>query len=435
MKGKINFDSYKQSGGTDKVSAVNYTGLELNKYDTVVISQGETAESNYESLNSANSYANKVIADYAWPKKNAIYDVARTGSSSYPCEIYKRYDQTWFKYVTSGNKDHDEGAGFHYTNDGKVIYYNYEYNHNCLLIDNKFNFITLPSYCIYLGTHHNKSYVINKNGGKIYEYDLATNTLISDVLYTVGTMCYGAIYDGRIILSSNTTIWVLKFDTDDSIKLESTTTSTNIYTRAITGASMGDYMFTSTTKSCHAINSATSVGYLKCYHMGLRVDDNSYSYTEYTPKILEKFTTQPCTINYNPRNGFLTLGTVDGVYLYQYDNNSYTFKEIPLNLELPEKGENAIYRGCTSPDGSEILVGTVTSAGFSVKIYPTGYNTKVALLDDFENIGKKNYTAIVSETSLPRQSVEATAIIPYTANITFNVSPSANNLILEEGEN
>jgi hypothetical protein len=435
MKGKINFDSYKNSGGADKVSAINYTGLELNKYDTVVISEGETDLSNYNCFNSANTYANKVISDYAWPKKNAIYDVTRTSTTSYPCEIYKRYNQTWFKYVTSGSKDHDDGAGFHYTNDGKVIYYNYEFNHNCLLIDNKFNFTTLPSYCIYLGTHHNKSYVINKNGGKIYEYDLATNTLISNILYTAGTVCYGTIVDGRIILSSNTTIWILKFDTDDSIKLENTTTSTNIYTRAITGTQLGDYMITSTTKSCQAINTPTSVGSLKCYRLEQQVNDGTYSYIEYTPKILENFTNQPCTINYNPRNGFLTLGTVDGVYLYHYDNISKTFTEIPLNLELPEKAETAMYRGCASPDGSEILVGTITSAGFSVKIYLTGYNKKVALLDDLENIGPKNYTAIVSETSLPRQSVDATAIIPYTANITFNVSPSANNLILNEGEN
>ena len=38
MKGKINFDCYKSSGGADKISAINYTGLELNKYDKIVIS-------------------------------------------------------------------------------------------------------------------------------------------------------------------------------------------------------------------------------------------------------------------------------------------------------------------------------------------------------------------------------------------------------------
>ena len=150
MKGKINFDCYKNSGGADKISAINYTGQELNKYDSVVISDGETTLSNYDSLNISNSYTSRHITDVTWPKKNAIYDALRTGATNYPGNIYARYNKKWFKYTTSNSKDYDTGAGFHYTNDGKVIYYNYESNRPCILIDNNFNLISLPSYCNFL---------------------------------------------------------------------------------------------------------------------------------------------------------------------------------------------------------------------------------------------------------------------------------------------
>ena len=293
----------------------------------------------------------------------------------------------------------------------------------------------MPAYCIYLGEHNNKKYVINKNGGIIYEYDLNTNTIVSDALYKIGTICYATLWNGRIVVSSTTNIYILKFDTDDTIKLESSFTGSNIHTRSITGTNHGDYMFTSTTKSTHATNTISSVGYLKCYKISIQAKTGEYIYIEDTPLIFEKFTTQACMINYNPRNGLLTIGTVDGIYLYQYNISNKTFTEIPLDIELPEKIETTMYLGCASPDGSEILIATLNSTGFSTKICLTGYNTTVALLDEIENIGPKNYTAIVSNKSAPRQTLEATAEIPYTANITFNVSPSANNLILIEGEN
>lgn len=435
MKGKINFDCYKNNGGTDKVSAINYTGVKLNKYDKVVISEGETTLSDYNSMNTASTFTGKFTADYAWPQQNLIYNVARTGTTSYPCEVYKKYDKKWFKYTTASNKDYDEGAGFHYTNDGKFIFYNYEYNHTGLIVDNCYNFITLPTYCIYLGTHNNKSYVINKYYGYIYEYDPATNTLISDILYTTGRINYGTINNGRIIVASPTCIFILKFDTDDSIVEESKTTGTNIYVREITGTDLGDYMFTTTTTSTHAVHNASLVGYLKCYKIYFGAYDGKYSYVENTPAILEKFTTQPCTINYNPRNCLLTIGTTDGVYLYKYTPIINEFTEIPLELELPEKADAAMYRGCTSPDGSELLVSTVCASKFSTAIYLTGYNSTVALKYDAENIRDKSYIATVSDTSLPYKTVETTTIKPYTANITFNISPSANNLILVEGEN
>ena len=69
MKGKINFDCYKSSGGADKISAINYTGLELNKYDKIVISDGETSPSDDTALSLANTYANRFTVDVAWPKK------------------------------------------------------------------------------------------------------------------------------------------------------------------------------------------------------------------------------------------------------------------------------------------------------------------------------------------------------------------------------
>lgn len=435
MKGKINFDCYKNSGGADKLNAINYTGVKLNKYDKVIISHGETKESNYNALNFSNSYASRVLTDQCWPQKNTIYSVQRTASSSSPLDIYRRYGHKWFRYNTGSNKSYDEGAGFHYTNDGKVIYYNYEYNSSVLIINNDFNITSLPSYSIYLGQHNNKSYAIQKSNGNICEYDLNTNTLLSNTLYSTGKIQYGEIRDGKIIVSSATKIFILYFDTDDSIKLENTITCTNLYSRALTGAQLGDYMFTSTTKSNITTNSSTSSGYLKCYKLTVNALDGKYIYVEETPKILEKFTTQSCTMNYNPCSGFLTIGTIDNVYMYKFDTQTKEFTEIPLTNVLPEKQESSLYKACVSPDGSEILVSSFASSTISSKVSLTGYNQTIALRNNLENIDVNNYTAIVTKEARPYENVEVTALVPYTANITFNVSPSANNITLIEGEN
>lgn len=435
MKGKINFDCYKNSGGTDKITAINYSGVKLNKYDKVIISEGETKESDFTAFNISNSYSSRALADQTWARKNTIYSVQRISSSSAPFEIYKRYDKKWFRYNTSSNKDYDQGASFHYTNDGKIIYYSYEYNHNTMIINNDFSTTVPPTYCIYLGQHNNKGYVIQKSTGNIYEYDLETNAWTSGVLYTTGKIQFASMRDDKIIVTSATTIFILSFDTDDSIYLENSISSTNIYSKFITGAKYNDYLFTSTMVGNQAINNSAYIGNLRCFKLIKNALDDTYTYIEETPKILEKFTTQPCTMNYNPFCGFLTIGTMDNVYLYKFNHQTKEFIEIPLTDVLPEKLETSLYKGCASPDGSEILVTSYTTSTASSKISLTGYKEIVALCDNIENIEAHTYNATITEDALPYERVEANTIVPYTATITFNVSPSANNLILTEGEN
>lgn len=435
MKGKINFDSYKNSGGVDSIEAKNCSGKDLLKYDQVIISEGDSNESNSEKLNVSSTYDNAAIADYGWPTIDTIYTNVRRASSTYPIEIYSRYKDVWYRYDTEKSICAGSGTSYYYTNDNILALYKYIKDDSGVIIDNKFNIITLPTYCIYIGSHNNHSYVAKKSTGEIFEYDHATNTLISSALYKAGVINFARIDNGRIILTSPTSITLLKFDTDNSIVLESSTTAENIYPRGITGLGIGDFLITKTKEITQYINKSDNIGELKLYCLNSVNIDGGLVYTEYTPETLSQFTTQACTTNFNNRNNLLTIGTSDNIYLYEFDKNTKNFTEIPLNLELTPNNDTALYRGCASPDGSEIIVGTIASNVITSKVYKTGYKQKTALLPHQENLGKNCHAGYVTEDATKNNMVQVSTINPYTVDLTINVSPSANNLTLIKGEN
>lgn len=298
----------------------------------------------------------------------------------------------------------------------------------------------------FLGGYNDKYYGATYSNGytDIYDYDILTNTRGSvTLLHSAGEISNGYICSesGNGFISSRVGGITFFNVNEDGVFVEKGSSVLSLRDDALlvtfTGAEVGDYLFFATNydKKYNADTSGTDA-YKSNLIIYKIVEVDGLKSVELVEDIFKDLQVEDCLIQFDLRNNVLTVGTLTGVYAYEFDRSVMQFKELSFNVVLPNNNnKDYCYRLMFSPDKSKAIV-TVrpTYNTMKVSLYILGSSKwEITKNDSFSYNSQTSFTGFATGNVDDEGKVEVEMLLPEKVdiNIVTNVDVSDDEIIFE----
>ena len=328
------------SGGGDTVYAINDTGSTISQGDKVWLNKhnNPSVTGDLYHKNSSNNYTTFIMIG------NVPYNFTRGNSTLY---TYSFSNGAWSDTTVQTNLSGNYTTAY-FVGTQPVIRcinpsnLNYQ---NDLIINTDGISQTTPAGSYYIGNDRCVKWTSNKNYS-IVEYDHTTGTEGSVLgTFTSSQNTYHNVFiDGSVLmlatLVSNACLMEY-YDISDLTAITNiasvTCPETTTYFYYATGLNVGDYVFFQSKANDNNWQADTAPT-LKIYKLGA-----NYALTPANdlPLQLEVLKNKAVTVKYDSRTKYLTVGTHDNVYFFEFDTATKTFSQFLLDITLPT--ETSIY--------------------------------------------------------------------------------------------
>ena len=413
MKGNVTTagGSNSASGSISTIYAKNTTGKEISAGEKVLITVGATSVSEEFSQ----TYSTDLNYPPIYYDNGKVQVGGSNNTNNYKLLVYE--NDTWNETGTTAHSDN----GIINYNHGVISLSRAPYpTGNADILYDGYNKITIPNNGIYLGKYKDKEYMYSRYNASLNIYNSSTNTKGSELYFGV-PVCTTAFRDEDIICCPATTmVRFFKIADDGSVSVISEQSVTNFTALYTTGLKTGEYILTTndTWDNSNQLGQNQVQRGLIMYQIG-----ENYTLNKVTVPCLERFEYKTSIISYDSRSNLLCVGTMEGIYLFKYENQIW--KEIALNIDTSTHNAKYCYRGATSPDGSHLVVQFTTTDNTCKTIIYSIESTENIIVPKYSRYftSDNSFTGFATGTKTADNNYEVSAILPDILTLTINVTP------------
>ena len=403
------------AGGGDLIYVENGTDKEYAKGDKVLINLGMVDEVDLnESVTSTSSYYNTGVVFY---DNDTVFILFKNVERKYIWEGGR-----WIKNTDPASWSLTNYPGISCHKNGIVSLQSYFNTAAEILgINGKIN-----SQKLYAGEFAGMHFVYEKSAGKWYQYDIANNTTIGNVIVDGENSGFcGFIQDTGDCFDITGGNKITFFKLNESLglmpgsKLITMSIDSGARLEAYTGASIGNYIFMGTNfQSAFCLTTPSGSSFFT-YQI---VDDgNGSKNLILRDDLFKEFQSIDAECQFDMRNDILTIGTKDEVYTYKLNRDTYEFENLGISFELPETTGYTRYRLAYSPDMTKAMVTIrTTKEQMKYRIYGVYANkTKIVENDSARYQPVNSITGFVTGNTDEEGKLEVKTVLPEKVDITI----------------
>jgi hypothetical protein len=437
---KVLVNVEKGSNG-DTLLLKNDSGEDLNVGDNVLFNVGgSTSETDVQvKLTTTSTYADKgsIFID----NDNVYVNYSNSDS------VYRFVNNYWEHIDRKGwGEARSRGAVIAFPHDReRIAFHRRGSGHSYLLYKNVMFTITDHQY---IGRYNGKYYVVSKSDNNIKEYLPETNSIIDIILFNKANDSHTSYIDeltGRGA-SFDHTGNIDFFQIDENGTFVQTGTVDVILRDSaeivcFTGVDEGDYLFYGTNyNGKYYSNGGASPSLLKSnliVYKIVKTDIGEYTAAPINDQ-LQSFANEDCFVNFDLRNDVLCIGTRKGIFGFDFDRATGKFIPIPLNISLPDNGnEEYPYYFCMSPDKTKAIVTVRTkNDNMNIGLYTIGVKEQCIIKNEFNQYNPSNtFTGVVTSGPNEEGKYEIKCILPQEIELELNtdIDILENEFIIEGG--
>lgn len=424
MYGVTNATVRMGSGGGDVVSAYNSTSDVISKGDKVFMNNRVVATNAKKIINRSTSHYT-----HYYPVGKDLYFIDTEAKKLYK-SIYNEVEKDWSEdFLGEVNVSVQY---LNYTHDGFVVGKN---NNNMtassstnIILHGAINITLNP---IYLGYNLCLAYV-SSSQAQLKEVNPVTGKF--GTVYTEfaiedgGKISNALLKDNTLLIYAGTSFYFYDItDRNAPVLLNKQTISGNKVCVGATGTSVGDYVFVSLSSS---YNIYSTFGALAIYKIcdGYRLVDA----TDLPHDLQNKLGLKAVPI-YNVRTKFLTVGTVDGVAAYKFNETAKQFATMGIDVDVSDvsnkhEEEDTPFHLVLTQDLATAEVGYRRAS--NTYVYPANIIYKNDEATGWTIVAKggineQTVTGIATGKVDSNERYEVNTVLPNVVNLTlnFNVEP------------
>lgn len=446
MKGLTNTlsQSTQTSGNIgDLVYAVNNTGANIVKNQKVWLNKHNLDESEAYQFKSGKSSTEFLISFD--DSDNFIMFNANNGRPNY-YETYNTETKSWNREELSPTSSINSGNFFRIISGIPIIHTSNSngISNNTTIYSGEISRTFDKVYTgLYLGGgyrvyYQSVSVFVLESPGLYADPDGTATPILTELTGFNGYLTTACMLNGKLfVMDSEGTYKIYQVTTSGATLITSITNSifsSNYPIQHFTGIASGEYVFYNTGKN--------QPNYEMSSLNILQFDDNyNLVDAQNLPEDLQKLIGQNAFVQYYNDTKILTVGTATNVYMFKYENG--TFTNMNINISLPTESalhsSSAVYRLFISKDMTSAVITyrkkTTTGVTFDSGYYKLKTSSNDWYADTYPQFNSVTLTGFATGETDSQGRYEVMTVLPEILYLTLNITPDiTDNDISFKGE-